>query len=110
MLGVMYLLGKGTAIDPVAAGRWIRGAAELGDARAQELLSYLYNQGVGVPQDYVMAYVWLKLATVQNVAPEGDQGRQDTIARLMSQIPASDRGRARNLSRQFYYKHVKPFE
>jgi TPR repeat protein len=109
ILGIMYLLGKGTATDPATAGRWIRGAAYLGDAQAQELLSFMHNQGVGVPQDYVMAYVWLKLAIIQNHEPDREQARQAAVARLMTLIPKQDRTRARNLSRQYYNRHVKPF-
>ena len=109
ILGIMNLLGKGTVPDPSAAARWIQGAAILGDAQAQELLSFMHNQGVGVPQDYVLAYVWLKLAIIQNPDPDREQARQAAVARLMTLIPADQRGRARNLSRQYYNRHVKPF-
>jgi TPR repeat protein len=109
ILGIMYLQGNGTAPNPAGAARWIRSAAHLGDAEAQELLSFMHNEGVGVPQDYVMAYVWLKLAMIQNHEPEREQARQSTIARLMTIMPKHDLNRARQLSRQYYNRHVKPF-
>ena len=36
-----------------------------GDARGQILLGFLYKFGKGVPQDYVLTYMWLNLAAAQ---------------------------------------------
>ena len=47
---------------------WI--AANIGDADAQFYLGNLYEEGKGVPQDYVEAYFWLDLAA---------SGKQETV-------------------------------
>jgi TPR repeat protein len=41
---------------------WLTKAAKNGNPAAQGTLSDLYKQGIGVPQDYVLAYVWQTLA------------------------------------------------
>ena len=47
---------------PVAS-KWTRLATEQGYAPAQADLAYLYEQGKGVPLDYVNAYVWYRAAS-----------------------------------------------
>ena len=37
-------------------------AAEQGFANAQHNLGFMYEKGMGVPEDYVMAFMWLSLA------------------------------------------------
>ena len=37
-------------------------AADQGEAHAQFMLGAMYNEGIGVPQDYVQAYMWLNLS------------------------------------------------
>ena len=44
-------------------------AAEQGDADAQFNLSVMYDNGQGVPEDYVRAYAWLNLAAEQGYEP-----------------------------------------
>jgi TPR repeat protein len=41
----------------------VRKAAEQGLANAQGTLGIMYAKGQGVSQDYVVAYMWLALAT-----------------------------------------------
>lgn len=64
----MYMSGDGTAKNDGEAVKWFRKAAELGLANAQGMLGIMYAKGQAVPQDYVLAYMWLQLAT------EGNQG------------------------------------
>jgi len=45
---------------------WYRKAAEQGEAKAQNNLSLLYAKGRGIPQDFVLAYMWASLAASQN--------------------------------------------
>jgi len=54
----------------------VRAAAEQGFARAELDLAYLYEQGKGVPLDYVSAYLWYKSAA--------DRGEKRAGARLRS--------------------------
>jgi TPR repeat protein len=39
-------------------GKWYRLAAEQGHAKAQYNLGLMYYNGEGVPEDYVIAYMW----------------------------------------------------
>ena len=43
----------------------IRFAAEQGDTKAQSNLGLMYDQGLGVSQDYAEAVRWLRLAAEQ---------------------------------------------
>ena len=42
--------------------------AEQGDAKAQYNLGNMYRRGEGVPQDYILAYKWYKLAAEEGYA------------------------------------------
>jgi hypothetical protein len=42
--------------------RWLRLAADQGDADAQLNLGIMYDNGEGVPQGYVQAHMWFNLA------------------------------------------------
>src|ERR1043165_56419 len=65
--------------DYPAAIRVIRPQAEQGDANAQYNLGLLYDNGLGVPQDKVRAYMWLSLAAAQG--RESAAALRDLIAR-----------------------------
>ena len=56
-------------------------AAEQGDADAQYNLGIAYFEGLGVPQDYVAAYMWFSLAAAQS--SEAAKNR-DLAATLMT--------------------------
>jgi TPR repeat protein len=51
--------------DFAEAAKWYRKAADQGDSSAQFKLGNMYNEGRGVPQDFVLAYLWLNLAASQ---------------------------------------------
>ena len=65
-LAMYDLLGEGVNTDKVAgmeAGvEWVKQAASKNDSRAQRLLSKLYYQGFGVPQDMTNGKYWLEQA------------------------------------------------
>jgi uncharacterized protein len=64
-LGAMYVDGRGGALqDYETAASWYREAAEHGGVISRFGLGLLYATGQGVPQDYVTAHMWLKLAAV----------------------------------------------
>ena len=44
-----------------------RPLAEKGDAAAQWSLGTMYAEGQGVPQDYVLAHMWMNLAVAKGV-------------------------------------------
>jgi hypothetical protein len=88
----MYYSGTGVTLDYSEAAKWVRRAAEQGYARAQIDLGYLYEQGRGVPLDYVNAYTYYKLA-VMGGDKRGRQ-RMTRLSRRMTQaqiIEASNR-------------------
>jgi TPR repeat protein len=41
------------------------GVAVQGDPFAQAMLGLMYDKGHGVPQDFILAYKWLDLATAR---------------------------------------------
>jgi len=47
--------------------KWYRLAAEQGDQLGQCSLGEMYYEGRGVPQDYVIAHMWVNLAASQGV-------------------------------------------
>jgi TPR repeat protein len=57
--------------DFATALRLFRPLADRGDGEAQDYLGYMYENGWGVPQDYVTAHMWHNLAAshgIQNAA------------------------------------------
>jgi TPR repeat protein len=54
--------------DYASAAVWYRRAAELGHARAQNDLGWLYQNGWGVPRDNAQALHWYRLAATQGDA------------------------------------------
>jgi TPR repeat protein len=68
--------------DYATAVRLIRPLAEQGDANAQYKLGVFYDNGLGVPQDKVSAYMWLNLSASQG--REGAAAFRDLIARRMT--------------------------
>jgi hypothetical protein len=67
-LGVSYHRGIGVLKDDKEAIRRFRSAAEQAYPEGQAALGELYEEGRGVPQDYVQAYMWFNLAAVSGNA------------------------------------------
>src|SRR6266516_3310926 len=59
LLGVMFLNGKGVTADKEEAIRWIRKAAERGEAEAQEFLGTLYFRDKIIKSDRAEGIKWL---------------------------------------------------
>jgi TPR repeat protein len=74
--------------DPVQASQWYRRAADRGSEPAQRNLGLMYLKGLGVPRDYVTAYIWLALAAAK-AAPYAAEGR-DAAEVLMSPAQLAD--------------------
>jgi TPR repeat protein len=68
--------------DYATALRLIRPLAEQGDANAQYNLGVFYDNGLGVPQDKVRAYMWFNLSAAQG--RQGAAAFRDLIARRMT--------------------------
>ena len=69
------------AQDDAEAAKWYRKAAEQGNVDAQATLGFRYEHGQGVPQDYVLAHMWLSLAAAKGY-PCAD--KRDKLAAKMS--------------------------
>lgn len=82
--------------DYATAVRLIRPLAEQGDARAQYTLGVFYDNGLGVPQDHVRAYMWLNLSAAQG--REGAAAFRDLIARRMTPAQIAE---AQKLAREW---------
>jgi TPR repeat protein len=54
--------------DYVRAARQLGPAAQLGNARAQAMLGFMFERGLGVPQDYGVAADWYRRAAEQGYA------------------------------------------
>ena len=75
-LGTMYANGQGVPQDYKEGLKWLRLAADQGDAFAQLNLAMTYENGPqGIPQDYKEAAKWYRLAADQGHAgAQGDLG------------------------------------
>ena len=82
--------------DYATALRLIRPLAEQGDANAQYNLGVFYDNGLGVPQDKVHAYMWFNLSAAQG--REGAAAFRDLIARRMTPAQIAE---AQTLAREW---------
>ncbi len=64
-LGNMYRMGQSVPQNYIAAIKWLRKAADQGDADAQFELGQIYRKGKGVPQDYAESVGWYREAAEQ---------------------------------------------
>ena len=63
----MYDKGLGVKQNYSRAVTWYHKAAEQGYAKAQDNLSIMYYEGLGVTQDYVKAHILWKLSSVNSI-------------------------------------------
>jgi TPR repeat protein len=82
--------------NSVLAEIWYRKAAELGDRHGQFGLGRLYADGNSVPQDYVLAHMWLNLAAAQGL--EDAKSARDKIASKMTPAQIAE---AQRLAREW---------
>ena len=68
-LGADYYYGtNGKAKDYAEAVKWLRKAAEQGNASGQSFLGYMYQYGLGVSKDYAEAVKWYRKSAEQGYA------------------------------------------
>ena len=82
----MYGLGKGVRRDEAEAARWLRKAAEQGDAYSEYNLGILYFDGRGVSKDDAEAVRWLQKATGQGNAEA--KGALEKYAQIQNEAAA----------------------
>ncbi len=65
---------------------WYRRGAEQGNAVAQHLLGLMYDKGLGVATDHVLAHMWLSLAAARTKGAEHEDNvrLRDAVASKMS--------------------------
>ncbi len=83
------------------AVKWFRKAAEQGYGGAQFNLGVMYDNGYGVPQDYVQAYMWFNLAAVGFPPGENRDSaaeNRDIVAKFMTPAQIAE---AQRLAREW---------
>ncbi len=84
--------------DYAAALREWRPLAEQGNALAQGNLGFMYGKGLGVPQNYVQAHMWLNLAASRNLPSDKAAKNRDIVAKRMTPAQISE---AQKLAREW---------
>ena len=92
MVGFSYRFGHGVEPDYAESVRWYRKAADAGDAAGQYQLGLVYAHGEGVPQNYVLAHMWVNLSASNS---SGDDQKiraktRDEIAQQMTPQQIAD--------------------
>ena len=82
--------------DLQLAAKWIERAAEQNSDSDQYELGLMYSQGQGVPQDYVLAHMWLNLAAARG-NEDAVKGR-DIVASKMTPAQIAE---AQKLAREW---------
>ena len=87
--------------DYATALRELRPLAEQGNANAQYKLGFMYDRGLGVPQDYSKAHMWFNLAASR--LPPGEERddaakNRDTVAERMTPAQIAE---AQKLAREW---------
>ena len=88
-------LGRSGPADYAGAAQRYRKAAVLGYPLSQNRLGRLYERGLGVTQDYVMAYVWYALA-----ARHGDETSRENRDAAARRLSGPDLARAQRIARR----------
>ena len=71
-------------------------------AEAQHNLAMMYSKGEGVPEDNVMAYMWLNLAAAQ-----GKESAKTNKGIVQDEMTSADISKAQTLSRECLVKDYK---
>jgi len=79
------------------AAPWYRKLAEQGHHEAQYRLGVLYREGLGLPQDFALAYQWLALAAMQ-----GDEAALAARDALVKQVAPAQVTEGQHLARAWY--------
>ena len=72
--------------DYAESARWLRKAADQGEAMAQSYIGVMHTMGQGVPQDYVQAHKWCNLAAAH--LPASKKKLRDQAVKLRDAIAA----------------------
>jgi TPR repeat protein len=78
----------------------LRSCAEQGDVHAQSSLGHMYRNGLGVPEDDVLAYMWWNLAAAQGHARAREN--KDILEQRMTREQIAE---GQRLSREWIEAH-----
>jgi TPR repeat protein len=101
----MYADGQGVLQNATEAAKWVRKAADQGDAAAQYALSLMYAKGQGVPEDYASAHKWSNLA-----AAAGHEQARSHLEKLGAFMQKEQIAEAQRLAREWHEAHSNPSE
>jgi uncharacterized protein len=88
--------GNGAAQKALAIINDYGFAATKGNATAQFSLGFMYQKGLGVPQDYVRAYMWFDLAAAQ-----GTKGAAEWREHIAARMAPEQIAEAQKLAREW---------
>ena len=101
-LGTTFDLCLDIGEGPIKAIKWYRQAAQQGHTDAQFKLGQVYEQGRGVPQDDMLAYMWFDIASRQG-RKETENIKMKTATRLSPEL----RQEAENLAEEWLLDNHK---
>lgn len=101
-LGTTFDLCLDIGESPIKAVKWYRLAAQQGHTDAQFKLGIIYEQGRGVPQDDMLAYMWFDIAIKQG-RKATEENRIPAAARLSPELQQE----AENLAEEWLMSHRK---
>ena len=81
----------------------LRLKAEQGDAEAQFNLGVMYDDGRGVPQDYIQAHMWYNLSASNRTGDKRDIAVSDRD-RVAEKMPPEDISEAQRLASEWQSK------
>ena len=85
--------------DDREAMQWFRIVAEQGDARAQFNLGAMYDNGLGVIEDDVLACMWFNIASANGRVSIAGVGPEESRANLEREMTRAQIRRATELAR-----------
>jgi hypothetical protein len=101
LLGVMYRLGQGVAVDPTRAFHLLSAAAQDGRPLAAHHLGSMYFAGQGTSADPTRALMWLEASILHYPdGPEKQQARQDRD-NVFTQVTPEQQIEAKRLLREW---------
>ena len=108
VLGTIYDFGRGgIPQDFKKAMSWYLRAAQQDHSSAQYNLAIMYQDGVGVPKDYVQAYMWFSIIAAGGFAGPQGNGDRENVAQHMTPAQIAE---AQRLTTEWLEKHPpKPY-
>ena len=103
-VGGAFFYGIGTKRNYSKAAKWLRRSAEQSGyserARSMAMMGILYRLGLGVPQDKVLAYMWLNLSVAS-----GQQKAAKERSELANEMTREQIADAEKMAREWAAQH-----